>query len=141
MSPLQREQRALIVATLTGAGWKAPSNEIEMFEEGWWVRREAVLEHHGPQVLLTMFYRADQDAMYISFEFRDGRMFELKFEVNEKLAELLQAITSFQDKVEEANFREHVRSLMQICEKIFVSVDGENFVRLTDKTSQQMESL
>ena len=141
MSPVQLEQRALIVKTLSGAGWKAPSNEIEMFEEGLRVRREAVLEYRGPKVLFTMFYRADQDAMYISFEFRDGRMFELKFEVNEKLPELLQAITSFQDKVEEANYREHIRSLMKICEHILVSVDGENFVRLTDKASQQRESL
>ena len=133
MSTVQLAQRALIVEILSAAGWKAPSNEIEMFEEGLWVGREAVLEYRGPALVLTMFYRADEDAMYFSFEFPDGRMFELKLELNEKVAELLQAITLFQDKLDEANFREHIRSLMKVSEEILVSVDGENFVRLTDK--------
>jgi len=133
MSTVQLEQRALIVETLSAAGWKAPSNEIEMFDEGLWVGREAVLRYRGPALVLTMFYRADQAAMYFTFKFPDGRRFELKLEVNEKLEELLQAITSFQDKLDEANYREHIRGLMKISERILVSVDGENFVRLTDK--------
>ena len=132
MSPQQLAERALIVETLTGAGWGTPTNENEMFDEDFWLSREAVMSHAGPAVTLWMFYRADEDAMYIQFEFPDGSMFELKLGIDKKLPEVLQVITSFQDQVTHANYRDHIRSLMAVNDNIYVSVDGDNFVRLTD---------
>lgn len=132
MSPQQLVQRELIVETLGAAGWQTPTNENEMFDQGFWLTREAVMSHAGPAVILTMFYRADENAMYIQFGFSDGSMFELKLGIDEKLPEVLEAITSFQDQVTQANYRDHIRSLMALNDQIYVSVDGDNFVRLTD---------
>jgi hypothetical protein len=132
MSPQQLAQRGLIVDTLRAAGWQTPTNENEMFDEGFWLAREAVMSHAGPAVTLWMFYRADQNAMYIQFEFADGSMFELKLRIDEKLPQVLQAITSFQDEVTNSNYRDHIRTLMTLNDEIYVSVDGDNFVKLTD---------
>jgi len=132
MSPQQLAQRELIVETLGAAGWQTPTNENEMFDDDFWLTREAVMSHAGQAVTLWMFYRADQNAMYIQFEFSDGSMFELKLGIDEKLSEVLQAITSFQNQVTNSNYRDHIRTLMALNDRIYVSVDGDNFVRLTD---------
>jgi hypothetical protein len=132
MSPQQLVQRELIVETLAVAGWQTPTNENEMFDQGLWLTREAVMSYAGPAVTLWMFYRADQNAMYIQFEFAEENMFELKLGIDEKLPEVLEAITSFQDQVTDSNYRDHIRTLMALNDEIYVSVDGDNFVRLTD---------
>ena len=133
MSPQQLVQRELIVETLAVAGWQTPTNENEMFDQGFWLAREAVMSHAGPGATLWMFYRADENTMYIQFEFSDENMFELKLGIDEKLPEVLEAITSFQDQVTDANYRDHIRTLMALNNDIYVSVDGDNFVRLTDQ--------
>jgi hypothetical protein len=132
MSPQQLVQRELIVETLAVAGWQTPTNENEMFDQGFWLAREAVMSYAGSAVTLWMFYRADENAMYIQFEFSEESMFELKLRIDEKLPEVLEAITSFQDQVTDSNYREHIRALMALNDEIYVSVDGDNFVRLTD---------
>jgi len=134
MSAQQLEQRQLIVDTLSKAGWSTPTNENQMFDEGLSVQCEAVMKHVARGATLTMFYRADQDAMYVSFDMPDGRAFELKMKVDVNLAALLQAVTSFQNQVMQTNYRDHLRSLMAITDELYVSVDGDNFVRLTDNT-------
>ena len=132
MTARQLVERELIVETLAVAGWQTPTNENEMFDQGFWVAREAVMSYAGPAVTLWMFYRADENAMYIQFEFSEESMFELKLGIDDKLPEVLEAITSFQDRVTEANYRDHIRTLMALNHEIYVSVDGDNFVRLTD---------
>ena len=132
MSPQQLVERELIVETLGVAGWQTPTNENQMFDEGFWLTREAVMSYAGPGVTLWMFYRADQDAMYIQFEMPNGSMFELKLGIDEKLPQVLEAITSFQDEVTDSNYRDHIRTLRALNDNIYVSVDGDNFVRLTD---------
>jgi len=132
MIPAQLDARTLIVERLLAADWTVPTNENEMFDQGFWVSSEAFMKYHGPQVTLVMTYRADQNAIYFSFEMPDGTMFEIKLDADDHLPDVIEAITSFQDEITEANYKDYVRSLMTICEKIYVSVDGDNFVRLTD---------
>ncbi len=132
MSPRQLQERTLIVESLLAAGWKAPSNENEMFDEGLWVLREAVMHYNGPEVSLNVFYRSDEGVIYLEFEMPDESMIELKMDVKARLRELLGIITSFQDKLTQVNYKEHIRSLMAVCENIYVMTEGENFIRLTE---------
>jgi hypothetical protein len=91
------------------------------------------MSYAGLAVTLWMFYRADENAMYIQFEFSEESMFEMKLGIDEKLPQVLEAITSFQDRVTDSNYRDHIRTLMALNDQIYVSVDGDNFVRLTDQ--------
>ena len=140
MSTQQLGERTLIVDTLRRSAWDAPSNENEMFDEGLWLQCEAVLEYRGPAATLSVFYRADQNAMYVVFEMLDERRFEIKLDVDNRLGEVLAVITSFQDTLTELNYRSCIRELMKICEPIYVSTDGDNFKRLTDLKNQTLNS-
>jgi hypothetical protein len=120
------------VEILLRAGWKPSSNENEMFEEGLWVLREAVMEYAGAEVVLRVFYRADQDALYLSMDMPDESSVELKMDVDRRVVDLLGVVTSFQDEVTQMNYKEHIRSLINICDNIYVLGEGEKFVRLTD---------
>jgi hypothetical protein len=135
MSLNQLQQRTRIVESLQTAGWSAPSNENEMFDQGMSVQREAVMEYVGPEAWLSVFYRADQDALYLSLDMPDKSSIELKMDVEARLEDLLGVITSFQNRVTTTNYKEHIRSLMAVCKNIYVMNQEEKFVRLTDNKS------
>ena len=134
MSLRQLQERKLIVESFLSAGWRTYSNENEMFDEGLWVQREAVMEYAGSEVLLNIFYRADQNAIYISFQMLNESSVEVKIELDDRLSDLLVVIISFQDKVTIANYKDHIRSLIAVSKKIYVMDEKENFVRLTDNS-------
>lgn len=136
MSPGRLQARTLIVKSLLRAGWEASSNENAMFDEGLWVQREVVMEYTGAEVLLGVMYRSDQDALYLSLDMPDESSIELKMDVDDCLGDLLGAITSFQDKLTQENYKEHIRSLMAICKNLYVMNQNEEFVRLTDIKSK-----
>jgi hypothetical protein len=132
MSPQQLHVRTLIVESLLAAGWTVPTNENEMFDQGLWVQCEAFMKFAGPEVTLAITYRADQNAMYLSFDMSDERSVEIKIDLNARPEEVLRVITSFQDKLTDSNYRDHIRSLMAVSGPLYVMVEGEKFVRLTD---------
>lgn len=135
MSPRQLQQRTLIVESLAREGWRTPSNENAMFDEGLSVMREAVMEYEGPEVLLAVFYRADQDALYLSMNMPDESSIELKMDVDDHLDALLAVITGFQDKLKQANYKDDIRALVTICKNMYVMNKEEEFVPLTDNKS------
>lgn len=135
MSLRQLQQRTLIVERLFDAGWRPSSNEHEMFDEGLWVQCEAVMEYSGPEVSLEMFYRADQDAFYLSMNMPDESSIELKMDIDDHLDNLLGVLTSFQDKLTKANYKDYIRALMGVCKNLYVMNKEEIFVPLTDNNS------
>ncbi len=132
MTPQQLQERTLIVESLLAAGWKASSNENEMFDKGLWVLREAVMQYTEPEVSLSVFYRTDEGFIYLSFEMPDESMIELKIDVSTCLRELIAVITSFQNKLTQLNYKQHIHSIIAVSENIYVMDEGEKFIRLTE---------
>ncbi|HYW06214.1 MAG TPA: hypothetical protein VE913_04605 [Longimicrobium sp.] len=104
-----------------------------MFDEGLWVLREVALRYHGPGAVLSVFYRGDQDALYLGFTMTDGRSTELMMRADRHLGEILDIIIAHQDRLNSATFREPIRAFMDAGVEVFASKDGDTFLRLTDK--------
>jgi hypothetical protein len=132
MSLRQLQERTLIVENLLNNGWQVTSYENEWFENGLSVQCEAVMEYVVPEVSLGVFYRADQNSLYLSLNMPDESSVELKMDVDDQLKDLLQVIISNQNKITASNFKEHIRSLMAVCKNIYVMNKEEKFVRLTN---------
>jgi hypothetical protein len=135
MSESQLRDRERIAESMQAAGWRASSNENEMFDQGLSVMREVVMEYSCPEVSLAIFYRADQNALYLSMDMPDESSIELRMDVDARLDDLLGVITAFQDKLTQTNYKEHIRSLIAVCKNIYAMNKEEKFVRLTDMKS------
>lgn len=133
MSPEQLAARSLIVDRLQGAGWIARSNENQMFDEGFWVMREVALAYRRAGVDQTIFFRGDQNRIYHGFQLDSGRGLELAMAADEHLPRILDVIVAWQDRLDDANYREPIRELMQAGVEVFASTDGDRFVRLKDE--------
>lgn len=133
MSPRQLAARTAIVERLREAGWRAFSNENELFDEGMFVSREVALRYDRGVVEHTVYYRGDEEALYLGLVMEDDTAIELALRADEHLPRILDVIVAHQDRLDATNYREPIRELMQAGVEVFASMDGDNFARLKDE--------
>ena len=120
----QRAAAALIIKTLTDAGWKKT------------VKGEALgkadMQYDNGSVTLEVEQASDPGWLDLSVFDRseDGSDFSLN--CSGKLNEVLATIISFQDKVSFDDYKQYLTQLLQVCSEIYVDT-GDDFVPLLEE--------
>jgi hypothetical protein len=135
----QSNERAHVVQRLSAAGWQE-QDEWHGLEQGHDVPHEAKLTYAGPMTL-EVKYQAPMRTLDLwvgSLGFLQGR--RLRMKCPESLPQLLDVIVGFQDRISAETFREHVRSILQVCPDTYAMVgaeDEERFVRVVDEKKEE----
>ena len=137
MTQEQLRERAIIVDTLTTAGWKGTVFNL-LFERGKPVKYEASMEYQGKRMNLTLNYEAKIHVVVLGIYERSGRGIDLVIHFDDKLEKLLSTIISFQDAISATNYKESIRQIMKVCPSVDAVLleQGEQIVPIIDKDEE-----
>jgi len=120
----QKEFEALLIKTLTGAGWKKSVRGEKL--------GKADMEFNNGEVTLQVHTRSDPGWIIFSiFESpEEGSDFAIR--APNELATVLNTITSFQNEISFDNYKEYLSQLVAVSPEIYVDT-GDDLIPLKDE--------
>jgi hypothetical protein len=134
MSKKQLAMRSIVIDTLAAAGWEGPSQESD-FDRGLWLPAEASMEYRAKNMTLEAEHSAEQKSLVLLLTADSGADVRLVIKCEDKLESVLKALVGFQDQISPTNFREKLKPLLKICDKVFVDT-GDEEVPLADEDEE-----
>jgi hypothetical protein len=113
MTPEQLEHREFIVQTLSAAGWTSRKSN-GLFEQGWWLPEEAVLDYENAQAELIVMYNAEGHNLELLIDQRGWR-YDFVIAFGERLVEVLETLIVVQDRLAFETVGREVATLLDLC--------------------------
>lgn len=129
LSKEELKERNLFVSHLKKAGW-SETGINQMFDDGDFVSEEAQMEFANDQMSLLLEFSTELRGFKLYLTANSGKEANFVIQYEEKFAELLDLITSFQHKISSRNYKTYMQKILDLCPQTFVDVPEKGLHQL-----------
>lgn len=131
MTKEQISERNIFIDKISEGAWN-PGTLNTLFESGVKVSPEAHAEYTFNEVYLYLEYHAKERYLSLLIRTKDlENSIQFRFYYGEYLKQALNLIVNFQNKLSPYNYTDLVREMSEVCEDVFLEVEGQPLLRVT----------